>query len=261
MRRWLHKILLLALGISLGAVSTQAHAALQVKVAPAAISIDTFYNGGQLLVSGQLPEDCEAVVRVVGERSDLQLKKKGKVGGILWMNMDTVTFNDLPNVLIIQTAKDFRALLGAHPENTAGWRLGLEALEETTSIVPQPTDKITLFKELRKLKEEQGLYAVSSKNLHYQESSGGQKSFEVGIPIAPRFPPGNYTVEVYALREGEVVEQDRQPLEVKLVSFPGMLAALAFQHSALYGLCAVVIAIVAGLLTGILFSGGKGGSH
>jgi uncharacterized protein (TIGR02186 family) len=261
MQGWLLKIILLTLGISLGAVSTPARAALQVKVAPGAIAIDTFYNGDRLLVSGQLPEDCEAVVRVIGERSDLRLKKKGKVGGILWMNLDTVTFNNLPSVLIVQTAKDFREMLGAHPENTAGWKLGLESLEETTAIVPQPTDKITLFKELLKLKEEEGLYAVSSQGLHYQEASGGWKSFEVGIPIAPRFPPGKYTVEVYALRGGEVVDQDTQPLEVKLVSFPGMLAALAFQHSALYGVCAVVIAIMAGLLTGILFSGGKGGSH
>ncbi len=58
-----------------------------------------------------------------------------------------------------------------------------------------------------------------------------------------------------------MVAQTKLPLEVKMVGFPGLLARFAFNNGALYGLFAVVVAIVSGLIIGVVFSGSKGGSH
>ena len=47
-------------------------------------------------------------------------------------------------------------------------------------------------------------------------------------------------------------------LTVALVGFPALLASLAYQHGAVYGVLAVVIAIVTGFAMGFLFKGGGG---
>jgi hypothetical protein len=47
-------------------------------------------------------------------------------------------------------------------------------------------------------------------------------------------------------------------LKVEMVGFPALLADLAYQHGATYGIIAVVIAIVTGFAMGFLFKGGGG---
>ena len=53
-----------------------------------------------------------------------------------------------------------------------------------------------------------------------------RKPFRAKIPIPSRLTPGAYTVEVDAIRNGEVVARAEQPLTVKLVGFPALLAGL-----------------------------------
>ena len=47
-------------------------------------------------------------------------------------------------------------------------------------------------------------------------------------------------------------------IDVREVGMPAWISSLAFNHGALYGILAVLVAVVAGLGTGILFKGGKG---
>jgi uncharacterized protein (TIGR02186 family) len=251
----------LVLGLIALSSPTAAQQVLQTTITPQPITIDAVYNGSELRVAGQLPADCEAVVRIAGERGDLQVKQKGKVGGLLWMNLDTVTFENVPNVLLINTAREFSELLGPQPTTAPAAKLGLPYLRQEARILPESGDKDALFNNLLKLKESEGLYGSSTNRLHYLRANDTQKSFEVLVPIPARFPPGKYRVEVYAVRQGDVIEQTSHPLEVKLVGFPAFLSSLAFQYGAVYGLCAVAIAVIAGLLTGVLFAGSKGGSH
>jgi uncharacterized protein (TIGR02186 family) len=261
MRQWRRKLWVLALGmLSMGSPAA-AQQLLEATIAPQTIAIDAVYNGADLLVTGRLPADCEAVVRIMGERGDLHLKKKGKVGGILWMNLDTVTIQGVPAVFILQTAKDFVEVLGPHPDSSEVRKLGLPYLEKETGIMPESADHAALFKEFLKLKESEGLYASNQGLLHYPKTSDAQKSFEVKVPIPARFPPGKYQVEVYAVSAGAVAAHATQPLEVKMVGVPAFLSSFAFQNGALYGLFAVVVALVAGLAIGVVFSGSKGGSH
>jgi uncharacterized protein (TIGR02186 family) len=241
--------------------SAHAQEVLEVAVRPETVAIDAFFDGSEVVVTGQLPEDCDAMVRIMGERSDLHLKKKGKIAGLLWMNLDTVTFNDLPGAFILYSAKDFAQLLGPNPATAPARELGLAYLQDQIVISPAPSDKGALFQELLKLKEDEGLYGFRQEGLRYQKADANRQSIEARVWIAPRFPPGQYQVEVYALRNGEIIAQDLRPLTVKLVGLPAYLASFAFQHGALYGLFAVLVAVVAGLLTGFIFRGGKGGSH
>ncbi|MBW2022615.1 MAG: TIGR02186 family protein, partial [Deltaproteobacteria bacterium] len=58
---------------------------------------------------------------------------------------------------------------------------------------------------------------------------------------------------------GKVIASAKEILKAEEKGLPNLVASLAFQHSTTYGVLATVIAIIAGLIMGIIFKGGKGG--
>lgn len=252
-------ILVLAASLSSTAVSGRSEEILQAAVSPETISIGSFYDGSTVRATGRVPADCEAVVRIMGEMSELHLKKKGKMLGLLWMNLETLTFEGVPNAYLLYASNQFEEMLGqpCRGETRSGWNLGLQALCDRVAIVPEQSDKREVFGEFLKLKEAEGLYGLKD-SIRYAEPKDGFRTFEAGLDIPPSLPPGEYTITVYAVRNGEILARLSRPLSVKLESLPALTSLLAFRYSALYGALATAIALAAGILTSFLFGAGKG---
>jgi hypothetical protein len=79
------------------------------------------------------------------------------------------------------------------------------------------------------------------------------KVFKTTIPVPSRLSPGQYTVEVAAVRNDEIVARASMPVNVALTGFPALLSSLAFANGAMYGILATVIAVLAGLGIGLVF--------
>ena len=237
----------------------QAQQQLSVFVTPQTVAIGSFYDGATVSVAGEVPTDAQALVRLTGVRQDIHLKKKGKVFGLLWMNLDTLAFDDVPNVYRLYTSMPFEKLVGQSSQASPAWKLGLSSLEDEIRINPESVGKDLLFQEFLKLKQSEGLYGVSNDAIRYTKTVGDRKTFEARLDIPSRVPPGQYNVEVYAIKDGNIVGQTNQALKVELDGFPAMISTLAFQHSAVFGILATMIALFAGLLMGFIFGSGKGG--
>jgi len=232
---------------------------LEAAVTPPVISIGTFYDGTQVEVNGFIPAQCEAVVRITGKTSELHLRKKGKALGLLWMNLDTLTIENVPNVYLLYVPDDFDQLAKSNPVEKPVAQLTFAALEKQITMLPESNDKDALFKEFLKLKQSEGLYAESKGCIHYRKESDGVRSFQADLRVPSRLTPGEYKIDLYAVKGGEIIAHTEQGLPVKLEGLPAMLSSLAFQHGALYGVLATLAALLAGLLMGFFFGGGKGG--
>jgi len=230
----------------------------KAKLDPALIHIGAFYDGDRVSVTGEAPAKSEVVIRVKGKRQDLEFQRKGRVLGILWMNLETVTFHHLPNVYLLYTAKSFENMARLSGKKPGVQEVSLNSLESQVEITPTPADKNALVEELLKLKRSEGLYGVQKDAIHYGESQGSTKPFSATLFMPPRLPPGEYVVEIFALNQGNIVARTTEQLKVDEVGLPALLSALAFEHGGLYGVLACLIAIAAGLLTGLLFKGSKG---
>lgn len=225
----------------------------RMTIEPRAIDIGALYNGTTLTATGSIPADSEAVVRFIGTSCDLHMKEKGKVGGVMWMNLESITFKGVPNICLVSSAVDLNRL-----EADGGAKIGvlrLSGLKKSIEIEAKGGGHENSFEELLKLKQKEGLYREMFGNISYASAVDGQKTFSAKIPIPSRLTPGAYTVEVDAIRNGEVIARAEQPLTVNLVGFPALLAQLAFGHSALYGILATLIALLAGLAVGLIFQG------
>jgi hypothetical protein len=226
-------------------------------VEPQAIDIGALYNGTTLTAKGSIPADSEAVVRFMGAICELHMKERGKVGGIMWMNLASITFKGAPSVCLVSSAVDFKRLEAQGGASVEVLRLS--GLKRSVLIEASGSGHENAFEEFLKLKQNEGLYREMFGNISYESASEGQKTFVAEVPIPSRLSPGDYMVELDAVRNGEVIARAEQPVTVKLVGFPALLAGLAFGHAALYGILSTIIALLAGLAIGLVFQ--SRGSH
>ena len=232
---------------------------VQMKLKPNHIAIGATFNGTSITVTGKIPADSEVLIRLIGHYGDVKLKKKGRALGFLWMNMGAIDFQNVPSVFLLlpsQTLEKFSR------GNTDGWRkigLGFGALEEKAAIIPASEDKKKLFKDFRKLKESAELYGVQGNRVHYGDTEGPMKPFTAVLSIPSDIPQGTYNLQVFAIKDASVIASAEEQITAEEVGFPATLSFLAFHHATLYGVLAVVVAIIAGLLTGLVFKGAKGG--
>ncbi|MDA8308567.1 MAG: TIGR02186 family protein [Deltaproteobacteria bacterium] len=239
-----------ALFCLLTASSAAAQDGVRLTLRPQAIGIGTFYNGTTVTATGRVPADSEAVVRFIGAPSEIHMKQVGKVGGVIWMNQGSVTFEKAPSVCIVSSAVDLKHL---EARADAVDDLSLAGLKSSILIDAQGSRDNGIFAEFVKLKKKEGLYREISGNISYAKASNGFKTFRALIPLPSRLKPGVYTVDVSAVRNGQIVARGEGTLDAKLDGLPAFMAPLAFHHSFLYGIFASLIALLAGLGIGIVF--------
>jgi len=250
------KSTLLMLSATLCFFVAQAFSAdLTLNIYPNTIKIGTFYNGTSVKVSGLISNSADVIVRLSGEGEELHLKKKGKVAGLLWMNTGDLTFQDAPLVYKIYTPKGMDNL-----DNSPAHEFGFSALKERVKIEPASEDSQFYLQEYIRLKQKQKLYSLNPGGVTYTDKNDGTKSYQTTIMIPPSLKQGNYSIDAAVIENGNLITTDSQPLILQQTGLPEKIATMAFGHAVWYGVMSVVIAIIAGLIMGVLFRG-KGGAH
>ena len=75
------------------------------------ITIDFFYHGSTVGVKGLSDPGRDLVVKITSPEGHQMLKKKGKVGGVLWMNVGSLTFENAPNLYEVFSSKKIEDIL------------------------------------------------------------------------------------------------------------------------------------------------------
>jgi hypothetical protein len=248
------KVAWLGLGLLLVGVLPARAADPGLKISPSTVQIGTFFNGQSVTVSGTIPAGAQAVLEVIGSSAEEHFMRKGRRGP-LWMNVGEIKVQDAPSLyLVMSTAKE---LLTAAPP-TATW--GYRALENRIvfSGKIEPAERQEFLKQFIELKESEQIYASWPGDLKVAAVSGGASPVTASFPLPTNIRPGAYKVCLSVIADGKVVSNTCADLTVEMVGFPAMMAKLAYEHGAAYGVLAVVLAFVVGFALGFLFKGGGG---
>ena len=241
-------------------LSGSARAILTGSVHPDHIEIGTDYDGQEIMISGTVSKNEDILVRITGAGKDEKFKKKGKVFGLLWMNLNTIEMKNVPSMMLIAPSDYIERWRQKNPEAWKRLGLGFEAVKEGITLLPENENKDMIFHELLKLKEKAGMYGICQKAVRYTNNQD-IRNYEVRIALPGSLPQGDYSIEIFGIGNGRILDKHTIPFSARQVGFPAFLSDLAFNHGLLYGILAVIIAIMGGLIIGFLFKGGKGSAH
>lgn len=245
----------------LGPASLTFASSQKIQLKPSKLKIETFFDGADVAVSGEIPEGCEAVLEVTGRVAEEDLMRKGRRWDI-WMNVGEIDIDGVPRLYLAMSSdpgllsESFRPKpSGRDPD--CEW--GYEGLRKSVSFLERPKKirRDTLFEEFIQLEEGRGLYGLHPGALKIRRVSGRNAIVEGKFRMPSRVSPGVYKVCLSAVKDGRVVEKTSVPLQVAMVGFPAFLCSLAAEHVVFYGFFAVAIAVMAGFVTGFLFSAKK----
>jgi hypothetical protein len=208
-------------------------------------------------VEGTAPAGWRLSLVLLGKEGRVELKQKGKVGNVLWMNVGSVAFERVPSLYHALADLDGTRLdqLVVPAEVRLG--LGFEGVE--ARVLPAQATEVTrrLFREFVKLKVQERLYSFG--NLRPEATSDpaapARVSAEFSLPASA--PVGEFEVRMIGYRDGGGELLASETLTARRVGLARLIASMAERHGLLYGLLSVVAAIAAGALSGFLFAGSR----
>lgn len=208
------------------------------------VAISSGFSGTSVVLFGATdgPGDIVAVVRGPDEKRTVW--RKGKAAGI-WVNAESVTFTNVPSFYTVVASRPIDQVLS--PEAAALHRVGLANLK-LASKQPVGAARAGVFAEaLIALQQRNGLFASDIGKIAFL----GDRLFRAAIAFPANVPTGTYLVEIFLVRDRDIVSGQTTPLIVSKVGLDAAVSDFSTREAAAYGAIAVVTALVAGWLASL----------
>jgi uncharacterized protein (TIGR02186 family) len=263
------RTLTLLLALCLGALGTGKALALtpegQQKVITAAsknlIEIGLSYRGDRVYFFGVNPvPGSDVVVKLTAEKEEaVKLSMKGRVGPF-WMTVKQYEVTSTPFIYKIHSSKPLDQIVSQ--ETAQELELGYAAVRHRMKMhlirgEAAPGDADHVWKGLLKIKEKANLYNIVADPKRLEIAEG--KLFKHYFRFPAAATEGRYLVESYAFKDGQLVGYGKDVIQIQKVGLESWLTHASQNKPVFFGIMAVVIALGAGLLVGVIF--GKGGHH
>ena len=219
------------------------------------IEIRYSFNGADLILFGSVgavdlaagEDQFDIVVVVRGPEEPAVVRRKGRVGGVIWVNGESFSFPAAPGYYAVAAN---RALIDIADSPTyAASGIGFENLGLVMDGDLSADDRKAAFQDaLFRIRTNQGLYRQEVDSV----TLVGEGLFRTDIRLPANVPVGEFFVDAYVFVRGEMRAKDRIALTVNKAGFERAVYSFANQHPFFYGLVAVIIALLAGWLAGVI---------
>jgi uncharacterized protein (TIGR02186 family) len=212
------------------------------------IAINTGFSGASVVLFGATdgPGDVVAVVR--GPERDVTVWQKARIAGI-WVNADSVEFSSVPSFYSVASSRPLDSIL--LPSTAALYRIGIDNLK-LDAAQDVPRERAAQFADALVTRQQHaGLFRSEVGKISFL----GDRLFRTSLTFPGNVPTGAYLVEVFLVRDRDVVGAQTTPLVVSKVGVDATLSDFAIRQPAIFGAIAVVVAVMAGWLATLPFRG------
>jgi uncharacterized protein (TIGR02186 family) len=238
MIRLLTRIVLIVLLTTMG--RTALADALVADLSEHLVKIDLGFTGKQVLLYGAIEGEGKVVVVVQGPREPMTIRRKARVAGV-WANDASVTFNDAISFYQVMASAELDEWLPFTLRERH--QIGVEYLDFSPREEIGPAEKADFQTALIRNKQRLGHYGM----LEGRVSVLGGRLFRTEIFFPANVPTGIYNLEAFLVRDGEMISAQKTPLYVSKSGIEAEIFNLAHDFPEIYGLLAILIAVVAGL--------------
>ncbi|MBF0459497.1 MAG: TIGR02186 family protein [Nitrospirae bacterium] len=227
---------------------SHANAALTFSMDKKLIPINAFYKGNVLTITGTVESGKDVVVKITSPLENEAFMIKEKLYHLFWMNKDKVNVTNVNSVYMLYSSDDLDKMLSAGERNK--YSLGYDAIRDSAGVSggSPESDRDMLFREFIRVKEEGRLYSVNGNKVILMPSKDGKNSFWLTVSMPYQVPIGSYNVDVYAVSNHSVVEKASDEVKIEPVGMVREISDMAMAHGGVYGLLAIVIALITGYM-------------
>ncbi|MEO1198040.1 MAG: TIGR02186 family protein [Pseudomonadota bacterium] len=220
------------------------------------VEIESNFVGTELTVFGSIERDAATVARqggydvVVVVRGPLQTivtRRKARTAG-LWLNRDAITFLNVPAYYAVLSTRGL-SLIG---DGTVYERfgIGLTALRflPREGNVPEAV-RIAFQSAMIRLKISEGLYREAPTGVTMMSPT----LFRSRIELPSNIATGVYSANIFVFGGRSIVGQQQLIFQVRKSGVEAEIFELAHDNPLTYGVLAVLVALAAGWLAGVIF--------
>jgi uncharacterized protein (TIGR02186 family) len=210
------------------------------------IAISTGFTGTSVVLFGATDSPGDVVVAVRGPEREMAVRRKSRVAGI-WINTEEVTFGNVPSFYATAASRPLDEILS--PTTAALYRLGVENLK-LEAETPAPSAVVDAFRTaLERTQRQAGLFVDRRGKVDFL----GERLFRTTIAFPANVPTGTYLVEVFLVRDKDVISGQTTPLVVSKVGVDAAVSEFSTRQPGFYGAIAVLTAVVAGWMASLPF--------
>ena len=196
------------------------------------IAIDSNFTGTRLLLFGARNDIGDIVIAVRGPERDVTVRRKELVRGIVWMNHRERHFESVPTYYVLATSKPFADM--RHTDLFASLRIGLKE-----AVMKDGKGDPVFAQALIERMQAAHLYSAEPQPVNFM----GESLFKMVVPFPDNIMGGDYVADVYLFNDGQLVSMQSIPIHVEKTGFDAWVYDFAHDHSVLYGMLAVLMAV------------------
>jgi uncharacterized protein (TIGR02186 family) len=210
------------------------------------IAITTGFTGTSVVLFGAIDGPGDVAVVVRGPDREMTVRRKSKVAGI-WMNSQEITFANVPSFYFVAASRPLEEIVS--PDAATLYHLGVASLEIKAESGAPPEIVDSFAAALIAMQQRAKLFPNIMGKVHFI----GERLFRTTIEFPSNVPTGTYLVAVFLIRDKDVVSGQTTPLVVSKVGIDADVFGFAVRQPGLYGIIAVLTAVVAGWLASLPF--------
>ena len=254
--------IVLALAMTIAALGGNAVAqeaareSIEIGLSTDRVAITADFSGADLTIFGSLDNAdplinrqgrYDVIVVLEGPARPVVVWRKDRILGV-WINTVSETFLNVPVSYSVATTRQMQDITDAN--NYRQLSLGAENLYvEPADKTDDPITIAEFTKALRERKKATGLYSERIGGVQFLS----QSLFRASVSLAPNVPVGTHKARAFLFRNGIFIKETSAPLAIVKSGFEQWIYRTSIDYGFLYGLFAVVLAMVTGWLGRIIF--------
>lgn len=223
---------------------------LDVDLSKPEVELTTSFDGAKLLFFGVHNPGTDVIVIVRGPEQDTPVRRKERIAGI-WVNADEIMFKKVPTFYSAASTRPPEEILNA--KALREFEIGVENLKLVAGNAVYSQDDVKTFSA--------GLLRNMQRIELYSSDIGeikkvGKQLFRTDLWFPSNVNVGGYIVTTHLVMDGKITETKVTNILVHKTGVEADIYNFAHDHALLYGLLAVLIAVVSGWSANAIFRKG-----
>jgi uncharacterized protein (TIGR02186 family) len=239
------RALFLALALSIGPAF--AEESLVTGLSRDDVQITADFTGSDILVYGAVRRNSPApqsppmdvIVTLEGPSSPVTVRRKERIFGI-WVNRAAVDLGEVPSYFAIASSGALDQILS--PDDDLKHQISLARRLTVTKITAESMDFSDFLQATQRIGSAKGNYVTQQSGVKLAEDT----LFRADFALPANLTEGDFTVRMFLLRGGRVIDAKEQSIEVRKTGIERQLTNMAHHQPLLYGILSLLLAAVAG---------------